>query len=43
MEGFLREAKEERVTVVQAGGDEAVDKDGSSVGGKGGAEAVDAS
>ncbi|KAM4530052.1 uncharacterized protein PAE49_022712 [Odontesthes bonariensis] len=31
-EGIDREAKEERVTVVQAGGDEAVDKDGSSVG-----------
>ena len=41
MEGFLREAEEERVTVIQAGSDEAVNKDGGSVGGKGGAEAID--
>ncbi|XP_056231835.1 uncharacterized protein LOC130169280 [Seriola aureovittata] len=32
MEGFKREAEEERVTVIQTGSDEAVDKDGGSVG-----------
>ncbi|XP_023283321.1 ephrin type-B receptor 2-like [Seriola lalandi dorsalis] len=30
MEGFKREAEEERVTVIQTGSDEAVDKDGGS-------------
>uniref|UniRef100_A0A3B4Z2R9 C-type lectin domain-containing protein n=1 Tax=Stegastes partitus TaxID=144197 RepID=A0A3B4Z2R9_9TELE len=36
-------AKEERVAVIQTGGDETVDQDGGSVGGEGGAEAIDAS
>ena len=39
----MREAIEERVTVVQLGSDKAVDKDGGSVGGQGGAEAIDVS
>ena len=37
----MREAEEERVAVILTGSDETVDKDGSSVGGKGGAEAID--
>ena len=37
----MREAEEERVTIVQAGSDEAVNKDGGSVRGEGGAETVD--
>ena len=36
----MREAKEERVTVIQTGSDEAVHKNGGSVRGKGGAEAI---
>ena len=32
---------EERIAVVQTGGDEAVNKDGGGVGGEGGAESVD--
>lgn len=40
MERFLREAKKKGVAVIKAGGDEAVDKDGGSVSGKGGTEAV---
>ena len=32
MEGLVRETEEERVTVIQAGGDEAVNKNGGSVG-----------
>ena len=43
MEGFAREAKEERVAIIQTGSDEAVDKDGGSVGGKGGAKTIDVS
>ena len=39
----MREAEEERVAVIQTGSDETVDKDGGSVGGKGGAEAIDIS
>ncbi len=39
----MRKAKEGRVAVIQTGSDEAVDKDGSSVGGKGGAEGIDVS
>ena len=39
----MREAEEERVTVIQTGRDETVDKDGGSVGGKGGAEDSDIS
>lgn len=35
----MREAEEERIAVVQAGSDEAVNKDGGSMRGKGGAEA----
>lgn len=41
MEGFLREAEEERVAIVQAGGDKAMDENGSSVRGEGRAEAID--
>ena len=37
----MREAEEERIAVVQAGGDKAVNKDGGSLGGKGGTEAID--
>ena len=36
----MREAIEESITVVQAGSDKAVDKDGGSVGSQGGAEAI---
>ena len=43
MERFVREAEEEGIAVVQAGSDEAVNKDGSSMGGKGGAEAINVS
>ncbi|XP_031179270.2 uncharacterized protein LOC116067089 [Sander lucioperca] len=32
MEGFVREAEEEKVSVIQTGSDETVDKDGGSVG-----------
>lgn len=39
----MREAEEERVAVVQAGSDEAVNKDGGSLGGKGGTETIDVS
>ena len=39
----MREAKEERVTVIQMGSDKAVHKGGGSVRGKGGAEAIDVS
>ena len=37
----MGEAEEERIAVVQTGGDEAVNKDGGGVGGEGGAESVD--
>ena len=37
----MREAEEERVTIIQTGGDETVDKDGGGVGGEGGTESVD--
>ena len=37
----MGEAEEERIAVVQTGGDEAVNKDGTGVGGEGGAESVD--
>ena len=37
----MREAEEEKVAVIQTGSDETVDKDGGSVAGKGGAEAID--
>ena len=37
----MGEAEEERIAVVQTGGDEAVDKDGGGVRGEGGAESVD--
>ena len=37
----MGEAEEERIAVVQTGGDEAVNKDGGAVGGEGGAESVD--
>ena len=37
----MGEAEEERIAVVQMGGDEAVNKDGGGVGGEGGAESVD--
>lgn len=40
MEGFLRETKEKGVTIIDAGGDETVDKDGGGVGGEGGAKTV---
>lgn len=40
MEGFVREAEKKRVTVIYAGGDKAVNKDGSGVGGKGGVESI---
>ena len=36
----MGEAEEERIAVVQTGGDEAVNKDGGGVGGEGGAESV---
>lgn len=39
----MREAKKERVAVVQTGSDETVDKDGGSMGGKGGTESIDVS
>ena len=41
LEGFVREAEEERVAVVQAGSDKALNKDGSSVRGEGRAQTVD--
>ena len=41
MKSLLREAEEEGIAIVKAGGDEAVDKDGGGVGGEGGAESVD--
>ena len=34
----MGEAEEERIAVVQTGGDEAVNKDGGGVGGEGGTE-----
>ena len=37
MEGLVREAEEERIAIVQTGGDKAVNKDGSGLGGEGGA------
>ena len=37
----MRETKEEGVAIVQARSDKAVNKDGSGMGGKGGAETVD--
>ena len=37
----MRETKKERITVVNARCDQAVNKDGSGVNGKGGAETVD--
>ena len=41
MEGFVSDTGEERVAVVQARSDEAVNKNRSGMGGEGGAEAVD--
>ena len=41
MEGFMWKAEEKRITIVEAGCDEAVDKDGGGVGSEGGAETVD--
>ena len=42
MEGFLRETKEERITVVNAGGNKTVYKDGGRVGGEGGKKTINA-
>lgn len=41
VKGLVGEAEEERVAVVQAGGNKAVDKDGGRVGREGGAKTVD--
>jgi hypothetical protein len=40
MEGFLGETKEERVTVINTGGDKAMYKNRGGVGGEGGTEAI---
>jgi len=40
MKGFVREAEKERVAVVQTGNYKTVDKNGSSVWGKGGAKVI---
>lgn len=40
MERFLRETKEERITVINARGDKTVYKDGGRMGGERGAETV---
>lgn len=40
MEGFLGETKEERITVVDTGGDKAMYKNRGGVGGEGGTEAI---
>lgn len=39
MEEFLRETGKERVAIINTGGDKAVDKNGGTVGGEGGAKA----
>lgn len=40
MEGFLGETKEERIAIINTGGDKAVHKNRGGVGGEGGAEAI---
>ena len=40
MEGFAGETEEERVAIIQTGGDKAVNKDRGGVGGEGGAETI---
>ena len=40
MEGFLGETKEERITIVDTGGDKAMNKNRGGVGGEGGTEAI---
>ena len=40
MEGFLGETKEDRVTVINTGGDKAMYKSRGGVGGEGGTEAI---
>ena len=40
MEGFLGETKEERVTIIDTGGDKAMYKNRGGVGGEGGMEAI---
>ncbi len=37
----MSDTKEERIAIIQARSDEAVDEDRSGVGGEGGAEAID--
>lgn len=41
MERLVRETEEERVAVIQTGGDETVNKDGGGAGSEGGTESVD--
>ena len=41
MEGFVSDTREERVAVIQARSDKAVNKNRSGMGGEGGAKAVD--